>query len=483
LGGAEYAFRHAIVREAAYATLTADDRRVGHRLAAEWLESRGEGEPFVLARHFEQGGEAGRAVECYLRATKQAMWNDMRAVLHAVRRGVACGAAGETLGELRHYEMAALFTLGDPVAARGAVEEAVQHLRVGGPFWCEAKGHLIDFMMQSGDDAAAAKHLNELLATEPEPDAYFGYARTLVKGMQAYGYAGLPAGASRCLARLDAIERLGGSDSGVRGLWGVGRAAAARMTEGNPWRATAMARIAVDSFADSSASLIEALWARAELAAARIAAGDSEGAVALLDAALEAARARQLASTGVVLTALRAWALVRLGRAGDVRRELDPIRAWARRVGSGFAGLVALNQLARIELALSDVAGAATTAREVLARAKGAHHRSIALAVVAYAELHAGAHDAALVAAREALGLWREEGASGYDEPFLWASLYDALVASGQADGAVTLAREATARFQALAALAPDEAAVQAFLAEPDIKRLAQADQGAGRQS
>ena len=36
----EYAFRHALVRDAAYAMLTDDDRVIGHALAAEWLETR-----------------------------------------------------------------------------------------------------------------------------------------------------------------------------------------------------------------------------------------------------------------------------------------------------------------------------------------------------------------------------------------------------------------------------------------------------------
>src|SRR5262249_9251245 len=33
----EYRFRHALVRDAAYAMLTDDDRRIGHKLGAEWL--------------------------------------------------------------------------------------------------------------------------------------------------------------------------------------------------------------------------------------------------------------------------------------------------------------------------------------------------------------------------------------------------------------------------------------------------------------
>jgi tetratricopeptide (TPR) repeat protein len=38
-GDVELAFRHDLMREAAYAMLTDEDRRLGHRLAAEWIES------------------------------------------------------------------------------------------------------------------------------------------------------------------------------------------------------------------------------------------------------------------------------------------------------------------------------------------------------------------------------------------------------------------------------------------------------------
>ena len=41
-GEEEYVFRHALVREAAYAMLTEADRALGHRLAGEWLERAGE---------------------------------------------------------------------------------------------------------------------------------------------------------------------------------------------------------------------------------------------------------------------------------------------------------------------------------------------------------------------------------------------------------------------------------------------------------
>src|SRR5262249_32791269 len=57
----EYVFRHALVRDAAYALLTPTDQEVGHRLAGEYLERAGEIDPMVLAEHADRGRDPERA--------------------------------------------------------------------------------------------------------------------------------------------------------------------------------------------------------------------------------------------------------------------------------------------------------------------------------------------------------------------------------------------------------------------------------------
>src|SRR5262249_18612171 len=64
----EYAFRHALLREAAYASLTQGDREAAHRRAAEWLERAGEQEALLVAEHLERGDQAARALAWYRRA-------------------------------------------------------------------------------------------------------------------------------------------------------------------------------------------------------------------------------------------------------------------------------------------------------------------------------------------------------------------------------------------------------------------------------
>jgi predicted ATPase len=60
-GDAEFRFRHELVREAAYETLTEGDRVAGHWLAGQWLEQVG-ADAAILAEHFarcERGGGPG----------------------------------------------------------------------------------------------------------------------------------------------------------------------------------------------------------------------------------------------------------------------------------------------------------------------------------------------------------------------------------------------------------------------------------------
>src|SRR5262249_10828164 len=72
-GETEVLFRHALVREGAYAMLTERDAGLGHALAASWLEEAGETDPTTLAEHYERGGDRARAIRAYQRAAQQAL--------------------------------------------------------------------------------------------------------------------------------------------------------------------------------------------------------------------------------------------------------------------------------------------------------------------------------------------------------------------------------------------------------------------------
>src|SRR5262249_38101440 len=95
-GEREYTFRHSLLREGAYAMLTEDDRRLGHRLAGDWLEQHGEGDPIMLGGHFERGGEGERAARHYLRAAEHACHVlDVDATMSHAALGLACSPSPE----------------------------------------------------------------------------------------------------------------------------------------------------------------------------------------------------------------------------------------------------------------------------------------------------------------------------------------------------------------------------------------------------
>ena len=92
----ELVFRHALLREGAYATLTEEDRRRAHLLAGEWLEQHGEGNAMVLAGHFERGGDGAAAASYYLRAAEQALHVlDPQAMMARATLGLACAPPPE----------------------------------------------------------------------------------------------------------------------------------------------------------------------------------------------------------------------------------------------------------------------------------------------------------------------------------------------------------------------------------------------------
>ena len=116
-GESEYAFRHAIVREAAYGMLTDADLVTGHRLAGAWLEGSGERDAMRLADHFERGGAPERAVTWYRRAAEEALAGRPAISRRPSRarsacRRVRCRGASD-LGALRLVQAEALLWRGE----------------------------------------------------------------------------------------------------------------------------------------------------------------------------------------------------------------------------------------------------------------------------------------------------------------------------------------------------------------------------------
>lgn len=69
----EYAFRHALARDAAYATLLEDDRRELHARAAEWLEASTSVSTAALGHHRDRAGQRVQALHLWAQAARDAL--------------------------------------------------------------------------------------------------------------------------------------------------------------------------------------------------------------------------------------------------------------------------------------------------------------------------------------------------------------------------------------------------------------------------
>ena len=181
-GEKEYRFRHALLREAAYATLTDGDRATGHALAGAWLEGVGALDPLVLADHFEAGGQPARALPWLMRAQQAAYdGGNVPAVLALAARGAACGAAAEDLGTLRLTEGMALTLQSSWTRVAGPCAEAMTLLPRGSTRWFLAASMAFVAGMFLGDAGTTVSLLQEILGVEVQPELSGPY------GMAVFG--------------------------------------------------------------------------------------------------------------------------------------------------------------------------------------------------------------------------------------------------------------------------------------------------------
>jgi len=152
LGEDEYVFRHALVRDAAYSMLTDQDRTLGHRLAAEWLERVGESDATLLAEHFERGNEPARAVGWLRRGAEQALeGHDFASAIARAERGLASGARGEVRGALELVRAEAHRWRGEYPGAEASAIAATMDLAEGSAPWFRAIEELMNTIGRRGD--------------------------------------------------------------------------------------------------------------------------------------------------------------------------------------------------------------------------------------------------------------------------------------------------------------------------------------------
>jgi tetratricopeptide (TPR) repeat protein len=128
----ELNFRNGLLRATAYTTLTDEDRALGHRLAAQWLdELQEDGE--VVALHWLEGGRRGRAAASFLRAGKKrwARAQAEAAARCAVRALLIDSGEGEVPASIgaRVHLLAIALEAGRTLDAREAITGLERHVR------------------------------------------------------------------------------------------------------------------------------------------------------------------------------------------------------------------------------------------------------------------------------------------------------------------------------------------------------------------
>lgn len=204
-GEQEFVFRHALLRDAAYAMLTDEDRKNAHRHAGAWLEAEGEKDGTVLADHFERAGDPLRAVPWICRAAEAALSSgDLPGAVELARRGEGLGAADEARGRLLAIEAFANVFRSQPSIS--IMREAIGLLPEGSTLWWAAvSGALLEAAISGGSEQAA-EFIRLVLVTKSSDELTGPYGMaigTVVAVLVTIGHAEM---ASSILAPFEGMQ-------------------------------------------------------------------------------------------------------------------------------------------------------------------------------------------------------------------------------------------------------------------------------------
>lgn len=220
-GEDEYAFRHALLREGAYTMLTEEDRKLGHRLAGEWLSAHGAPDALLLAEHFEKGGEREQAGRWYQRAAEVAtMGGDLTASIVHAKRTLALA----TSTELRIDALTGLcmthFYLFDRIAdALPFAEEVMQLAPLGSNAWSWGMCVLLRCMLAAGKSDKFLAKIRELRRIEPTAEMGAHFALSLAVGVFIFDLQGPVEEADATMDRVRACAQIMRAREPMAAFW------------------------------------------------------------------------------------------------------------------------------------------------------------------------------------------------------------------------------------------------------------------------
>lgn len=246
----QYAFRHALMRDAAYGLLTDQDRRVGHRHAAQYLERIGEPDPGVLADHYHEGDDPAAAAPLYCRAADQAIaGHDLATALRRVELGLRCAPAGALLGAMRGLQCYAHFWNDQWETAYPFGGEALELLPAGSYRWCKAMGTMLTITSLSGKLEHFGRLVEAFAAVEVAPEARTAYVEAGALLAVMFAYLGRRAQSQLFVDRVQAVGALQGDDDATAIGWvHFARVYFSRLLGSDPWHTLEISRQGSDAF-------------------------------------------------------------------------------------------------------------------------------------------------------------------------------------------------------------------------------------------
>ena len=200
----EYRFRHALLRDAAYALVPDSHTALGHQRAGTWLEQMGEPEPRVLAEHYQRGQDRTLAIPFYIRAAEQLYaQNEWREMLRCVEEGQSCGATGPMQSRLRALQATVVvFRTDDYRQGYKMGSTVLAELKPGSIAWCMLVGPTLSNAFNSGKEEEELRLVERLLHTDPDADAVSAYVEALLTALNAATVRGLRTQATAIIDRI-----------------------------------------------------------------------------------------------------------------------------------------------------------------------------------------------------------------------------------------------------------------------------------------
>ncbi len=449
----EYVFRHALLRDAAYAMLVDEDREKGHRAAADWLISIGERDPRVLAEHYLRGRAPDRAAPQLLLAARAALAaSDLDGAAALAERGLACEPTDANVkGALSLARAMPLSWRTEWTASMPLVKDALTLLPSGSAEWSEAAALEILRAASSGNPAGMFELMTRISSLAAPPAVTGPYAFIHFMLATAFVQLGQRAIAISLDDRLEAAasriaEGVDPAFDGWRNIVKTVVADKARLDHlGVAVRCAERGLTSLTNAGDLLGQGVAGGW----LARCISLAGDQVAAekrardtLHLIDRTRnEFTRKRAVGTLGSILVAK--------GAVDEAIAVLTP----ALEGGDTMSQLFIRVELSRAELMRGDAAAAKAKAEET-ALAAGlffAPHQTASLAIQSSAERLLGKHAEALVSARKGLKLGDTSGMDALTASILRREELEAMVATGETAEHGEKLASARARIEAMA--------------------------------